>query len=254
MAADLRLVAHAADRHAHELAPERPRDRLAERGLADAGRPDEAEDLARDLVAELRDREVLDDALLDLVEVEVVVVEHRAGVVEVEVVLGRGVPGQRQDPLEVGADHAVLGGRRRQPLEPAELAVGDLARLLGELQLGEPLAQLVHLGLLGVALAELLLDRLQLLAQEVLALALLHLRLHLRLDLRAELEHLDLAREDRRDAAQPLLDVESSRAAPGAPRSGSSAASRRRGARARSGRRRWSRRAGARPAGTGRGR
>ena len=72
----------------------------------------------------------------------------------------------------------------------------------------ELLAQLVHLGLLRVALAELLLDRLQLLAQEVLALALLHLRLHLRLDLRAELEHLELAIEDRRDPPQALLDVD----------------------------------------------
>ena len=92
MAADLRLVAHAADRHAHELAAERARDRLAERGLADAGRADEAEDLARDLVAELRDREVLDDPLLDLVEVEVVVVEDLARVLEVEVVLGVACP------------------------------------------------------------------------------------------------------------------------------------------------------------------
>ena len=66
----------------------------------------------------------------------------------------------------------------------------------------------LDLRLLGVVLAELLLDRLQLLAQEVLALALLHLRLDLRLDLRAELEHLELAAEDPRDLAQPLLDVE----------------------------------------------
>ena len=79
--------------------------------------------------------------------------------------------------------------------------------VLGQLQLGELRAQLVHLGLLLVALAELLLDRLQLLAQEVLALALLHLRLDLRLDLRAELDHLELTAEDRRDRAQALLDV-----------------------------------------------
>ena len=117
------------------------------------------------------------------------------------------LPGQAEDPLEVGADDAVLGGRRRQPLEPAELPLGGLPDLLGQLRLVEPLAQLVHLGLLGVALAELGLDRLQLLAQEVLALALLHLGLDLRLDLRAELEHLGLAREDRRDVAQPPLDV-----------------------------------------------
>ena len=88
VAADLGLVAHAADRHAHELAAERVRDRVPERGLADARRADEAEDLARDLVAQLRDREVLDDPVLHLLEVEVVVVEHLARVVEVEVVLG----------------------------------------------------------------------------------------------------------------------------------------------------------------------
>ena len=76
-----------------------------------------------------------------------------------------------------------------------------------QLELVEPLAQLVRVGLLGIALAELLLDRLQLLAEEELALALLELRLHLRLDLRAELEDLELAVEDLRDLAQPLLGV-----------------------------------------------
>src|ERR687887_415536 len=50
VAADLRLVAHAADRDAHELALERARDRLAERRLAPPGRPDEAEDGAGDVV------------------------------------------------------------------------------------------------------------------------------------------------------------------------------------------------------------
>ena len=185
------------------------RDRLAERRLADAGRPDEAEDLAGDLVPQLRDGEVLDDPVLHLLEVEVVRVEHRARVLEVEVVLGERRPRQREDPLEVRADDAVLGRGRRQLLEPRELAVGRLAHLLGQLaERVEPLAQLGDLGLLRVALAELLLDRLQLLAQEVLALALLHLRLDLRLDLRAELEHLELAVQDRGDRAQPLLDVD----------------------------------------------
>ena len=88
VAADLGLVAHAADRQPYELPSERARDRLAERRLADARRPDEAQDLTRDLVAKLGDREVLEDPLLDLVEIEVVPVEHLARVREVEVVLG----------------------------------------------------------------------------------------------------------------------------------------------------------------------
>ena len=182
-------------------------------------------------------------------------VEHLARVAR-----GRGCPrsnvphGSVEDPLEVGADHAVLGRRRRQPLEPRELALGGLPHVLRELERLEPLAQLVHLGLLGVALAELGLDRLQLLAQEVLALALLHLGLHLRLDLRAELEHLELAARGSPRSGAAASRRRPSRAAPGAPRSGSCAASRRRGARARSGRRRSPRRAAAPRAGTARGR
>ena len=87
MAADLGLVAHAADREPDELPAERVRDRVAERGLADAGRADEAEDLPRDLLAQLGDGEVLDDAVLHLLEVEMVGVEHLTGVLEIEVVL-----------------------------------------------------------------------------------------------------------------------------------------------------------------------
>ena len=44
--ADLGFVADAAHGEAAELPPERARDRLAQRGLADARRPDEAEHLA----------------------------------------------------------------------------------------------------------------------------------------------------------------------------------------------------------------
>src|SRR5436305_150331 len=44
VAADVGLVAHAAQGDAHVLAPHGPRDRLGDRGLADAGRADEEED------------------------------------------------------------------------------------------------------------------------------------------------------------------------------------------------------------------
>ena len=75
VAADLGLVAHAAERHAHELAAGRLRDRLAERGLADAGRPDQAQDRPGQLVGALLHGEILDDALLDLLQAVVIVVE-----------------------------------------------------------------------------------------------------------------------------------------------------------------------------------
>ena len=146
--------------------------------------------------------------VLHLLEVEVVCVEHRARTRQVEVVLGRRCPGKRRDPVEIRADHAVLGCGRRQPLEPAELAERRLLGLLRQVERFDARPQLLELGLLGVALAELRLDRLQLLAQEELSLALVELRLHLRLDLRPELEHLELPVEDHRHLAQALLDVD----------------------------------------------
>src|SRR5204862_190109 len=148
---------------------------------------DEAEDLAGGVVSELRDGQVLDDPLLDLLEVVVVLVENGAGSLQVEVVLRRLAPGERRDPVEVSPDHAVLGGRRRQLLEPGQLAVDGLADVLRQVEGRPPLAQLVRPGLFGAPLAKPLRDRLQLLPQAVLARALLHLGRDLRLDLRAEL-------------------------------------------------------------------
>src|SRR5439155_6320107 len=68
MAADLRLVVDPAQAHAHELAAHRPGDALAQARLAHAGRADEGEDRAADLLGQRADGEVLEDALLDLLE------------------------------------------------------------------------------------------------------------------------------------------------------------------------------------------
>jgi hypothetical protein len=182
--------------------------RRPERGLAHAGRADEAEDRAACVGLELAHREELEDAVLDLLDVVVVLVEHRAGVRKVEVVLGGLVPGQRRHPLQVGADDPVLGGLRREVLQALELAVDLAADLLGQLDGVELLAQLVGLGRRLVELAELLADRLELLAQDELALALVDLRLDLALDLRADRDDLELACEDVDEAPQPLADVD----------------------------------------------
>ena len=91
--------------------------------------------------------------------------------------------------------------------EALELVLGRLADLVGQHELVELGAQLVDLGLLLVGLAELLLDGLELLAQKVLALRLVDLGAHVGLDLGAQLEHLELARQDAGELAQPLLDV-----------------------------------------------
>ena len=120
----------------------------------------------------------------------------------------RFVPRQRDQPVEVGARHRVLGRGDRHLRQPVELAQRFLLDRLGHAGRFDLLAQLLDLLGLVVAFAELLLDRLHLLAQEVLALVLADLGLHLRLDLRAELEHLELLDQDPVQAVHPRADVE----------------------------------------------
>ena len=102
----------------------------------------------------------------------------------------------------------MLGRRLRDLLQAGELAVDLRAHLLGELELVERGSELVDLGLGRVLLAELVLDRLHLLAQDPLALALLHLGVDLALDLRADGDDVELAGEDLGELAQALADVD----------------------------------------------
>src|SRR5690606_32442960 len=93
MSADLRLVADAAERQAHELPVHGAGDRLGERGLADARGAGERENRRLRLLDERAHREELEDALLDLVEPEVVLVEDGLGLLQIAAFLGLLVPG-----------------------------------------------------------------------------------------------------------------------------------------------------------------
>jgi hypothetical protein len=192
VAADLGLVTDAAERHAHELAAHGAGDRLADGGLAGAGGPDQREDGARLLVgrhlavlAQLLDCDVLLDAVLDVLQAGVVGVEHLAGAHGIELVLGALAPRHADEPVQVGPDHLALAALARA-LEPPELALGLLAHLVGHAGLVDLRAVLVDER--GVVLAELLADRLHLLAQEVVALLLLGARLDVVADLAAHLQ------------------------------------------------------------------
>src|SRR5690606_18485343 len=93
--ADLGLVAYPAKGHADELAAGGLGDRLAERGLADTRRADEAEDGSLELAGPGLHRQVLDDPLLDLLQPVVSLVQHLLGVVEIPLDLALLAPGQR---------------------------------------------------------------------------------------------------------------------------------------------------------------
>ena len=114
MPADLGLVANPAECGARELPAHGPGDRAPERGLADARRPDEAQDRRRRLGRELAHGQELEDAILHLVEAVVVFVEDLACRWQLELVLAVRAPGQVRDPLEIVPQQMAIRRMRGQ--------------------------------------------------------------------------------------------------------------------------------------------
>ena len=208
MAADLALVADAAERDADELTARGAGDRLAERGLAHARGANEAEDRPLQLLRALLDGEVFDDTFLDLLEPVMIGVEHLLGVVQILLDARLGAPRDRQHPVEVIAHDGGLGRHRRHVLELLELALGLFARLFRQLGLGDAGFELGDLVLALVVLAEFLLDRLHLFVEVIFALGPLHLRLHAGLDLFLDLQDRHFALHQPVDLLEPLVDRE----------------------------------------------
>ena len=129
-------------------------------------------------------------------------VEHLLRLDDVVADLGALLPRDGEHPVEIVAHHRRLGAHRRHGAQLLQLRHRLLARLLrqlGGLDLGLELGGLV---LAVLALAQLLLDRLELLVQVVLALRLLHLPLHAVTDALFHLQHADLALHVGEDALE----------------------------------------------------
>ena len=215
MSTDLGFIVNAAQRDTGELAPQGARHRLAERGLADAGRSDQGDDRARSPttdhleatgIAPLAHGEKLDDPVLDVLQPGVVLVQHAAGLHHVELVDGALVPGHVEHPIQVIPDPAGLGVLLAGALEPVELTLNFLADGFRHAGIFNFLAILG--GDVAVGLTKFFLNGFHLLAQQELALPLFHPLLHLVADLVLERGvGEDLARPGDQ-LAQPSFDVE----------------------------------------------
>ena len=135
-----------------------------------------------------------------------IAVENLARRLEIESILRHAAPGQCGKDVEVGARDLVLSGLRRHLAEPFQLAVGDFFRLGRELRILQTFRELLQL-VVPFALAQLLADHLQLLAQHVLALILVEAVLDLLLDLRSHLEHLELLHHELAESLEPARHV-----------------------------------------------
>ncbi len=206
MTANLRLIAHAAQREADELAARGLGDRHAERGLADARRSDEAEDRTLGILDQLAHGEKFEDALLDLFEAVVIFVQNLFGVVDGARFLGLFLPRHGQQPVDVVAADGGLGRHGRHGFQLLQLLDGLVEHFLRHAGGFDLLAQLVELALF--AAAQFLLDGLDLFVEVVLFLRALHLPLHARLDVAIEVELFDFDVEHVGDARQPRRGIE----------------------------------------------
>ena len=206
MPANLRFIAHAAERDARKLPPQRVRHALAQRRLAHARRPGQAQDRAFEIVLELDDREEFQQPVLHLFQPEMLLIKNAFRRRQIERVGARARPRHRHQPIEIIARDRVFGHRRRGLLEPVQFLQRDLLDLLGQLVFLDQQPQVVHLARPRLALAQLALDGPHLLAQEKFALALGHRTGDVVLNLRADVQHLDLAPEQRQQPRQPRLD------------------------------------------------
>ena len=209
MAADLGLVAHAAQRLAGELAARGARDRAAERGLADARRADQAQDRALQPVGAGLDREIFDDPLLDLLQAVMVLVEDPLGLGDVVLQLAISCPTAGRAARRDSCGDRRLGRHRRHRAQLLQLGIGAVAGFLakpGLADLGGQLGELV--AALLALIAELALDRLQLLVQIIFALGLLHLPLDAAADLLLDLQHAELALHEGEHHFQPARRIQ----------------------------------------------
>ena len=151
--------------------------------------------------------EELEHAVLHVAQGVVVLVEDPLRLGQIEVLRAARVPGQLDDVLEEGPDDLGLHRLAPDPRQPAELAVHFLPHFGGELERGELLLQVAQIVAL-VVLAQLALDRLELLAEEHLPLPLAQLLLDLRLDVFLRVQHADLPLDVHQHPAEPLLDAQ----------------------------------------------
>ena len=206
VAADFGLIAHAAERHADELASGGLGDRHSQRSLADARRPDETEDRAFGILDQLAHGEKFKDALLDLLQAIVIFVQNFFGAGNIADFLGALLPRHGQQPVEIVAGNRGLGRHRRHGFELLEFLQGLVFDFFGHAGGFDLLLQFVEFALF--AAAQFLLDGLDLLVEVILFLRLFHLALHARLDGAVDVQLLDFDVEHVGDAGQALGGIE----------------------------------------------
>ena len=205
MAANLGFVMQAAQRHAHILALERARNRSGDRRFAHAGRADQTENRAFHIPAYLADRQILENALLDLFKAVMIGFEHPARPGHVDFSGRLHAPRHIEHPVDIVFAHNLLRRARGHTGQTVDLAARLFPRFVVHFGLFKAAAHLLDAG--GFVVAQLFLHDLELLAQIIFALMLIDVRLGLFLDFVLDARQLALLVQHTAQQLKPQQDV-----------------------------------------------
>ena len=206
VAADIRLVPHAAQTQPGALAVHGLGHGQSHGGLAHTGRPHQAEYPALGVRVQLPHGDKLQNALLDLIQAVVVLIQYLSGLRHIRPLPGEFVPGQLQTHIQIVAYHRGLGA-----------AEGLLAQALHLFcQLGMYLLRQVRrlypggvlLQFLVAVIPQLVLQYLHLLPQDHVLLYLGHTAAYLLLHFALQRDDVHLMGQDIVDDTQALIRVQ----------------------------------------------
>ena len=200
VALDFGLVAHAADAEAIERSAQGLGDGLADAGLAHARRTDQQHDGTADFTFVGAHGKEFDDARLDVIQTGVVLVEHLACMLEIQLVLAVDTPWQGSGPVQIVACDGVLGRTGFQNRQFLHFLVDALLRRGRQGLVLQALLELLDVGTaIVLGQAQLLLDDLELFLEEELALVLADLLVHLGGDFFLQTRDFDFLAQHRQD-------------------------------------------------------
>ena len=191
MTAYLCLVMQTAKAHANVLSLQGIGDTLTKRGLSHSRRTVKTQDRRLQIAAQLKDCDILQYALLNLFHAVVVAVQYALRSVQVQVILCIFAPREVNDLLQVCQLRIVVGTVDIQLVQALHFLIENSFCLLGPFLFLCFLQQCLFLGAAFIV-AQLLVDILQLLAQEVFALLIVDGMLCLVVDIQPQISILYL--------------------------------------------------------------
>ena len=206
VSANFRLIVQSAKTHPNVLTTQCIGDRPSQGSFPDSWRTIQTDDRRFHVALQFQHGQMFQDALLDIVQSEMVFVKYLLCIFQVKIIFRIEVPGQIEQSVEVPDLHGIFAGRRIHSGQFPKLLFKNLLNIFFPQFLGGTLFQLFNL-LLNRTSAQFILDGLDLLMKQVFALLLIQVNFHLLLNVFLQFEHLHLPHQQGEQFCAPVLDV-----------------------------------------------